>query len=227
MKYVVFDTETSGLFDFKLPADAEGQPRMASMTMIFVDENLEIEETKSFYIKPNGWVMNAETAAIHGLTQEFLMENGVPVEVALTAYLGAIEERRVMVAFNAQFDLKVVRGELRRAGMPDRFEETMNICVMRPMTKICNLPKANGKGAKFPKLAEDMAYFGHQLEDAHTATADAMGALLVMRGLVVLGELPEPAVHYAKEGRVYEGNAREVLSKDFTQELFQNDVGAQ
>ncbi len=220
MKYVTFDTETSGLFDFKLPADADGQPRMASMTMIYVDENLEIEDTKSFFIKPDGWVMDPETAKIHGLTQEYLMENGVPVADALKAYLAAIDERRVMVAFNAQFDLKVVRGELRRAGMPDRFEETMNICVMRPMTKICNLPKANGKGVKFPKLAEAMAHFGYSLEDAHTADADALGALHVMRGLVALGELPEPAVHYAKEGRVYEGNAREVLSKEFTQELF-------
>ena len=222
MKYVVFNVETSGLPNFKLPADADGQPRMASMTMIFVDENLEIEDTKSFFIKPDGWVMDPETAKIHGLTQEFLMENGVPVADALEAYVSAIDDRRVMVAFNAQFDLKVVRGELRRAGMPDRFEETMNIFVMRPMTKICNLPKANGKGVKFPRLAEAMAHFGYSLEDAHTADADALGALHVMRGLVALGELPEPAVHYAKEAPV-----EKTISKEFAQELFANDVGAQ
>ena len=33
MKYAVIDTETSGLFDFSKPAEAEGQPRLASLAI--------------------------------------------------------------------------------------------------------------------------------------------------------------------------------------------------
>ena len=40
MKYVVIDTETSGLFDFSKPADAEGQPRLASLAMVFLDQDM-------------------------------------------------------------------------------------------------------------------------------------------------------------------------------------------
>jgi len=32
--YLVFDTETTGLFDFKLPADDPSQPRLASAAFI-------------------------------------------------------------------------------------------------------------------------------------------------------------------------------------------------
>lgn len=34
MKYLIIDTETTGLFDFSKPADGEGQPRLAQICMI-------------------------------------------------------------------------------------------------------------------------------------------------------------------------------------------------
>ena len=33
MKFVVLDTETSGLFDYCKPADADGQPRLAEIAL--------------------------------------------------------------------------------------------------------------------------------------------------------------------------------------------------
>lgn len=198
-RYLVIDTETNGLFNFKLPADGEGQPRLAHLAMIETDENaVEIDRT-DIYIKPNGWNMTAEASAVNGLTDEFLSDVGSPIEIALEAYSQKILSGQIVVAYNAQYDLKVMRGEFRRAGMPDLFEQTPNICVMRPMTNICQIPRTNGNGFKFPNLAEAMAHFGHKLDDAHQAMNDAEGALKVMRGLMKLGELPQAAVHYAKE----------------------------
>lgn len=40
--YAVFDTEGTGLFDYKQPADAKGQPRMASLAILYVNEALDI-----------------------------------------------------------------------------------------------------------------------------------------------------------------------------------------
>lgn len=198
-KYLVIDTETTGLFNFKLPADSEGQPRLAHLAMIEADENgLEIDRT-DIYVKPNGWNMTPGASAVNGLTDEFLDEVGSPIEIALEAYSRKILSGQIVVAYNAQYDLKVMRGEFRRAGMPDLFEETPNICVMRPMTKICKIPRANGYGFKFPNLTEALAHFGETLDGAHQAMNDAEGALKVMRGLMDLGELPQAAVHYAKE----------------------------
>ncbi|MEY4951800.1 MAG: hypothetical protein RL299_224, partial [Pseudomonadota bacterium] len=39
MGYLVIDTETSGLFDFKKPADDPSQPRLASLAMIWADDD--------------------------------------------------------------------------------------------------------------------------------------------------------------------------------------------
>jgi DNA polymerase III epsilon subunit-like protein len=197
--YVVLDTETSGLFNFALPADAEGQPRLAHLAMIFVDENLQEESIVDLLVHPDRWTMPPEVAAINHLPQEFLMEKGLPVAHVLQAYTDAVDRGLIVVAFNSQFDLKVMRGELRRAGMDDSFERTPNICVMRPLTDICKIPKANGKGYKFPKLSEAMAHFKIEQHGAHSAGGDARSALELFRKLKELGRCPEPSVNYAKK----------------------------
>lgn len=201
MKYLVIDTETTGLFNFKLPADAEGQPRLAHLAMIWADENGQELDRQDLYVRPNGWSMpqgEGSAGAINGLTDEFLRAKGADIEVVLDQYLEEIRRGLIVVAFNAQYDLKVMRGELRRAGKPDLFEKTLNVCTMRPMVKLCKIPYPNRGGHKFPNLGEALAYFGHGLQGAHQAMNDAEGALIVMRELMKIDELPVPAVHYAK-----------------------------
>jgi hypothetical protein len=96
----------------------------------------------------------------------------------------------------------MMRAELRRAGMDDMFMKTRNICVMRAMTDVCQIPYANGRaGFKFPKLAEALAHIGEMpvTEGAHTAMVDALGALAIARWLRTNQMLPEPGVHLAKK----------------------------
>lgn len=198
-KYIVVDTEGSGLFDYKKPADAEGQPRMAEIVMLFVDTELEIERDYRAVIRPDGWVMPPEVAEINKLYHEFLMEHGVPVADALAVYNDAIAEGRVMAAHNAQHDAKQIRAELRRAGLPDKFEDAPNLCTMRTLTDVCRIPHANGrKGNKFPKLSEAMEFFGIPQTGEHTAYGDAMGCLQLMRRMKQMDILPTGAVHFAK-----------------------------
>jgi DNA polymerase-3 subunit epsilon len=150
-------------------------------------------------VKPEGWTMPPEVAAINHLPNELLMEKGLPVAHVLQAYTDAIDRGMVIVTFNAQYDTKIMRGELRRAGMDDRFERTPNICVMRALTDVCQIPKANGKGFKFPKLAEAMAHFKIEQHGAHSAGGDAQSALELFRKLKELGRCPEPSINFAKE----------------------------
>jgi hypothetical protein len=70
-------------------------------------------------------------------------------------------------------DLKIMRGELRRAGRDDLFAKTRNICTMRAFSKAFN--------ARWTKLADALDHFGLELNGAHD-----------------LGACPEPAVYGSK-----------------------------
>lgn len=201
-RYAVIDTESSGLFDFSKPADAEGQPRMASLAIAILvphNEGFLTESVSEYLIKPEGWEMQPAATAVNGLTTEYLREKGVDVKLALTHYSDLIKTGHVIAAYNSQFDLKVMRGELRRAGMPDLFEMTPNICLMRACTNVCRVPKKAGSGYKFPKLAEACALFKIEQAGAHSAMGDTLAAVEILRHLRKANLLPEPAVHFAKE----------------------------
>lgn len=197
MKYAIIDTESSGLFDFSKPADAEGQPRLAALGVIMLHEDLTVQAEHEFLVKPEGWVMGVEAAAINGLTTERLMAEGLDLAFVLRKYITLVETGYVIAAYNAQYDTKIMRGELRRSGLPDLFEVTPNVCLMRPLTNVCKLTKATGRGYKFPKLSEACAHFKIEQPTAHSALGDARSAAALLRICKGIGVLPEPEVHYA------------------------------
>lgn len=192
-KYIVIDTETSDKPDFKLPADAPGQARLAEFAMVLLDDELQIIDTAQIYIKPDGWSMQPEAAAVNGLTDEFLKQNGKPVSVALDMYARAISEGCVVVAHNAQFDAKILRGEFRRANRHDWFEQTKQTCTMRSMQQWL---KSQGRPAKWIKLSEAAAIAGYTPTGAHAGMADVMTCVEVFRFLSERGVMNEPQVHY-------------------------------
>ncbi len=197
MKYAVIDTETSGLFQWDKPADAEGQPRLASLGLVLLADDLTVESETEILVKPEGWEMGAEAGAVNGLTMERLNAEGQPILAVLARYTEIIQAGYVLASFNCQYDSKIMRGELRRAGLPDMFETTPNICLMRAATDVCCVPKKSGKGWKFPKLQEACAFFKIEQPAAHSALGDARSAKDILLALHVLGKLSEAQVHYA------------------------------
>lgn len=192
-KYIVIDTETSDKPDFKLPADAPGQARLAEFAMVLLDYDLQILDTAQVYIKPDGWSMQPEAAAVNGLTDKFLEQNGKPVAVALDMYARAISDGCVVVAHNAQFDAKIMRGEFRRAHRHDWFEQTKQTCTMRSMQQWL---KSQGRPAKWIKLSEAAAIAGYTPTDSHAGMADVMTCVEVFRFLHAHGAVIPPQVHY-------------------------------
>lgn len=190
-EYIIADTEGSGLFDYKKPADAPGQPRMAAAGLIMCNEALEIESEHAFLIRPDGWTFDdeCEAAKVNGLTHARLMAEGVDVRVPLRLYGDAIDQRRIVVGFNAPHDLKTFRAELRYVGFPDRFMQTRHLCVMQGCRRIVDARTEAGK-KKAPKLAEACAYFGIEQAAGHTGIGDAHSALAILRKLRDLGQMP-------------------------------------
>lgn len=196
MAWIIFDTETSDLFNMKLPADDEAQGRLAQLGVILVGDDLEIEDQWEMYVRPDGWSMQPGATGVNGLTDEILMARGVPIAEVLDRWNGLIDEGRDFAAYHAQFDGKVMRGELRRAGRPDRFEDMRNSCMMRSCQKLGVQKEGGGRG--WPKLSDACRHFGIVNEGEHTAGGDSMAAYHVFRKLVEADALIPPAIHYAK-----------------------------
>lgn len=166
--FLVIDTETTGVPDFKAPADHPDQPRLAAVCMVLCAGNGRPVDMHYQLVCPDGWHMPPEAGAINKLTDAYLQDEGKPVLAALDRFERFLRHGRpILVAHSVTFDSKIMRGELRRAGMPDLFAETDKFCTMQAARKII--------GGSIPSLATAMRHFlGRDPSDAHCCLSDAM-----------------------------------------------------
>lgn len=200
MNYAIIDTEGSGLFDFRKPADAPGQPHMAALGLILVSDKFEVEEKKLWLVRPEGWVFddNSDAAKKNSLTHAQLMADGVDVREPLRAVGDAIDQRRIWVGFNSLHDMKTFRAECRYVGFPDRYMQTRYICVMQGCRQIVDARGVNGQ-KKAPRLEEACKHFGiDQGAGAHTGLGDAESAYEILLRLRDAGAIPEFVDPYDK-----------------------------
>lgn len=202
--YLIFDTETNGLMDYKRDADAPGQPRVAQYAARVVDHQGNPISSYAQYVKRDGWSMDPTTTAINGITDEMLDREGLPIQFALDHYFDHIERGYAVVAYGAQFDCKMMRAEARRAKIDDRFEQTKNVCIMRLSRTFAKsigreIIKAGGNNKGWPKLADFCAFLGVEpVGTAHTGPDDAATLELCFRKMLELGFEPNPEVHFSK-----------------------------
>jgi DNA polymerase-3 subunit epsilon len=137
----------------------------------------------SWLINP-GVPIPPEATAVHGITTERAQAEGQDPKTALdeiaTNLARAIEWGMPVVAFNHSFDWTILHHDLARNGLPT-VEERVGL---RPLTlldphvidKQCD---RYVKGSGQRKLKPTAARYGVELEDWHTAEADALAALLI------------------------------------------------
>ena len=99
-RVVVFDTETTGGSSW----DEICQIAAAE----YVGGTLS--RTLALYIRPTCPV-NPWAEAVHGLSEEFLEERGIEPEEAMRQFFEFVGSDALLVAHNAQFDLKMLRLE--------------------------------------------------------------------------------------------------------------------
>lgn len=203
-KWICFDCETTGIHRKRpdgswMRADDPDAPRLAGITMIWTTPGLAFVGQKTLFIKPEGWYMPKEAGRVNGLTTEFLMENGRPIEEAVDIYDRAINAGYAFSSFNIQFDTKIMRGEFRRLRKPDRYADIRTFCVMKGNIGVCKLPRKDGKAYKQPKLSEALAHWKIPQTGAHTSAGDAHAVLALLRCLDNAGIDITPKTHISRE----------------------------
>lgn len=190
MRYVFFDTETTGLpKNYKAPSSAlYNWPRMIQLSWITTEENGRILNENDHIIYPDGFIIPREASQLNGITMDIAKAKGEPLKDVLTSFLRDVNESGYIVGHNVSFDIHVVGAELIRSGWADTLSQKPSICTMQNTIDFCAIP---GKyGYKYPKLQElHKKLFGEEFEDAHNALSDIRATLkcyleLSRRGII-------------------------------------------
>lgn len=192
MNIIAYDSETTGLPDWKQPSEAPQQPHLVEICGLLYDEaTRELVDSYHAIIRPNGWTIPDDVAEIHGITTERALAEGVPEAEALAAFLALHERASLRVAHNESFDARIMRIALKRYPADlaqeerdqaaDLFKAAPAFCTCNKSKPILQLPateamRRSGRGSWFkpPTLQEAHQHFlGEAFEGAHGARADA------------------------------------------------------
>lgn len=202
--FLSFDVETSGLPLFKEPSEHPDQPHIVQIGARLIDiETREPMLTLDTIIKPNGWTIPSEVAAIHGITTERALAEGIPEHEALATFDDMWRQAEFRLAYNASFDDRILRIAYMRHvgfGRADEWKDGAVKCSARMATPIVNMAPtdrmmaAGRYTAKMPKLAEAYRFFfGRDLENAHSALADVDASTAIYFAILDRQAAPTPA----------------------------------
>tara|TARA_R110002167_G_scaffold94177_1_gene251648 strand:+ start:234 stop:821 length:588 start_codon:yes stop_codon:yes gene_type:complete len=179
-----FDTETTGLPNWKLPSDDESQPHLVQLATILADlDTGKVISSLDLIIKPDGWEIPQETIDIHGISNELAHDVGVPEEKALDMILslwigGRTQDFHRRVAHNRTFDQRIIRIACKRYQATPVVEEwankdTFDCSMLQARSLMKHLPEP-GKGS----LASAYLHFcGKEIEGAHNAMVDTRACM--------------------------------------------------
>lgn len=174
-----YDTETTGLPDWKNPSEAEHQPHLTELCamLVDVDDDHRVVEVFETLVKPNGWIIPDDVVALNGITTEIATASGMAESFAFAEFLAMLDKADESLAYNKTFDERIVRIGLKRYfddATADAFKASPSSCVMQAARK--------RMGGKMPTLAEALHHFtGETLEGAHRARIDCVATIQVHR----------------------------------------------
>lgn len=185
-----YDTETTGLPRFKEPSDHPDQPHLVQLAAALVDlDTREMLASLDVVVRPDGWTIPDEVAAVHGITTAHAAAVGVPEPLALSLFL-ELWGGRTRIGHNEPFDARIIRIAQHRAGELESDLELWKAgtaeCTARLATPIVKCPPTAKMLAvgrthyKTANLGEAVQFFtGKPLENAHSAMADVLGCMAV------------------------------------------------
>jgi DNA polymerase-3 subunit epsilon len=183
---VAYDTETTGLPEWKIPSDDPSQPHIIQLGALLVADNREVVAEMDVIVKPDGWIIPDDTVEVHGITMEQAMDAGIPETDAVDQFIEEFWKNGTdRVAHNRTFDQRLIRIALKRYGYPDDLMELWadkdtHFCTMLMAKPLMKLEPRGRYGYKSPKLEEAYLHFiGEELNGAHNAMNDAKACLKI------------------------------------------------
>lgn len=168
-EFVVVDVETTGL--------NPDEHRVVQIALVRVNNGTVTEIFESIF-NPEGPVGKTE---IHGITQSQVDE--APYFRDKIAEISKFIEGRTLVAHNARFDLAFIRAEFEKAGSNLAWVDPL--CTLKASEYY--LPNLSRR-----KLADCCEAIGIEIENAHTATGDALATAKLCHFYLMPEKNPAP-----------------------------------
>lgn len=171
--YLFFDTETNGLpKNWKAPVtNLTNWPRLVQIAWILYNDKGEEVKRNDHIVRPEGFRIPAAASAIHGISTERAVAEGVALQMVLDEFHAQVAQAKYLVAHNISFDEKIVGAEFLRSGMKNTIPAKRQICTMLGTTDYVAM--RGPYGYKWPKLSElHHKLFGVGFDEAHNAAAD-------------------------------------------------------
>ena len=200
--FLIFDTETTGLpirNDAPLE-DLENWPRLVQLAWQVHDINGKLVHSKDFIIKPEGFTIPYSAEKVHGISTEKGEKEGIHLAEVLEIFASDLENSRLLIAHNIDFDINIVAAEYLRTGITNQFLEKDKLCTKIESTEFCALPGGRGGNFKWPNLAQlYQKLFNEGFDNAHNASADVEATARAFFELVRLGVVRENKIKITPE----------------------------
>lgn len=170
-----FDTETTGIPNWKIPSDDDLQPHIVQVAGVIMNaDTTDIIQSIDVIVRPHDWVIPKDLTEIHGISHEYAMDVGLHEKV-VAEMIYEMAKGRKRIAYNTTFDNRIIRIALKRyfgSELADDWKKGEYECAMMLAKKTM--------GGKQPKLIDAYRHFtGLELENAHSAMADTHAAMEV------------------------------------------------
>ena len=197
MNYLIYDCETSGFIQKKLPYDHPDQCRLVQLACILIDE--KFKELSSFYsiVKlPENKTIDDGAFNAHGISTADCGLYGMRIETVLDVFDSMAAKAGAFIAHNIKFDAEVIAIEYfhRMQKMPNG---RTTYCTMQLMTDVCKLPNIKMRGTwKWPKLSEAYSYLGNKVVslpilNAHDSLSDCRACAEIFKWLLNNNRIPQ------------------------------------
>ena len=220
MKFLIFDTETTGLAQTKIinQETLNKWPHIVQFSYIIYDMENGITVSKDCIIKLNGITIPEESTKIHGISNKISQEKGENLEVVLKEFFYYLREVDFLVGHNIAFDinmiivelLRIIYGRLYPKEHIDAYKHDLHFlqnfknvfCTLKQSVELCGLKAIDKFGKeyeKWPKLSElHEKLFGVVPKNLHNSFNDILVTLRCFIKLKFKNDLCETSPEFIK-----------------------------